>query len=592
MSPTTTTTTTTTTTATTTPAASTSASKSAELTDAAIEKGERRVYWCQKHGLSVKAQFKGKWIVDLTDDEGFIVSEKNASTTIVVPGLCPFHVIAEQCADGQRVLCGGCNSHKHEDGPGIVGTTIADTSLELVLETPLITQPVPLDILIRSPELRIRALYFYIDNTFKLTYPSAYAKKLASDEPQMVTIPAKSSILHFANPACHRVLQHRALQSRIQLNKELRFSIDEWINVIDNGNMLLFWQGSRVPIPREQRFRAASPQYSLSMAFMNEFQRNMWKWFLENDAGACYLDATYSLDKEGYQLWTLFYERQGCTVPVSFLLTTAVTVRLIVSWMEELVSRVDYTAKKTLFVNSVALCNQLVYIFGDWDIRFGKYYVAQNLRSTVLRSPTPDVFPDAIRAAVANFRYDYDNSMAEIMRNKTLVGMHSYIFDHYSRWNPKTPAQKQAFEHSLDAVCRWRYLLWSTTLSCPPDSRMDSVLFYICCELLPGIEQKVNGSLDTDKWKPVPFDMDSVEMGHPDLCASLQEMTPTFLSPELICLAPKRKLVSKAIIDLHLNVCFCSNFVSQGICEHLIHCSASSIHQPRLIKLICELPDS
>ncbi|KAJ1823006.1 hypothetical protein LPJ56_000373 [Coemansia sp. RSA 2599] len=557
----------------------------------AAEKQKKRIYWCQRHGLSLKVQFKGSWIAGLAASQEPMCAKTKEATTVVVPGLCPFHVIAERDSS-QRVLCGGCNSHMHEDGPGSMGAATIDTDTMLVLDTPLVTHPVPLDILIRSPELRIRALYFYVDAAFKLTYPSAYAEQLAREEPPLVTVPAKASIVHLANPACHRALQHRALQSKIRLNEVLRFSIDEWTNVIDNNRMLLFWQGSRVPVPRDQRFRASGPQFGLSMAFMTEFQQDMWKWYLDNDSGACYLDAAYSFDKEGYQLWTLFYERRGCTVPVSFLVTTAVTVRLVVSWMEELVSRVNHSSRKTMFVNSIALCDQLVYVFGDWDIRFGKYYVAQGLRATVLRSPTPEIFTDNIRKSVAEFRYNYEDSVASIMRIKSLTEMLSYIFDHYGQWSPKTFAEAKVFGYSLDAVCRWRYLLWSTMLSCPPDSRMDAVLYYICCELMPGIEEKISGSAGSDKWTEVPFDMDSVEMGHPELRAGLDEMSPTSIGPDMICLAPKRKLVSKAVVDLHLNICYCSAFVAQGMCEHLIHCSASSIHQPELIKLICEIPNA
>ncbi|KAJ2702921.1 hypothetical protein FB645_004098, partial [Coemansia sp. IMI 203386] len=289
------------------------------------------------------------------------------------------------------------------------------------------------------------------------------------------------------------------------------------------------------------------------MAFMTEFQQQMWKWYLDRDSGACYLDATFSFDKEGYQLWTLFYERHGCPIPVSFLVTTAVSVRLVVSWMVELVSRIDYNANKILFVNSISLCDQLAYVFSGWDIRFGKYYVTQGLRATVLRSPTPEIFTDNIRQAVAGLRYDYRNSMKDIMRIKTLTGMHSYIFDHYQRWDPQTPAETREFEYSLDAISRWRYLLWSTMLSRPPASRMDSLLYYICREILPDIEKRVEAFPDIEQWKMVPFDMDSVEMGHPELCDSLQEMSATVLGPDMFCLATKRELVSKAIVDVRLN---------------------------------------
>ncbi|KAJ2373959.1 hypothetical protein IW150_003357 [Coemansia sp. RSA 2607] len=556
---------------------------SAQTTDHTSDDAQKRsVQWCRAYSHSALVPFAGSWILTLTSDEpGAIPDKAEGRTHVAVHGLCPFHVISSRNPDGS-VDCAGCLEHTHE-----TPAPSAPCSAPL-LNVRLVTQPVPMDVLLRSSELSHRALYFFHDTKFSQMYPNALAKSLAAQRltPERFHL-TKPPAIFFANPRCHRALQRQALAAEYRLDDELGFSIDEWTNVIGNqGNVKLFERGSRVPLPRDPRFRARGP--ALSLAFATDFQHDMFAWYLANDSGPCYLDAAFSFALDGFQLWTLFFERNATSIPLSFLVTTAVDVRLVGRWLEELVARRDLP-RKTLYVNSMALCDSLVHILHSWDVRLGKYCVVQELRAHILRPRTPQVANKRIRRAVAGLRGDFAMSIAIIRDNKTLAGRLPHIFDNFDQWFPRSKDEVGLFDQSLDALCRWRYLLWATTLGRPHNSRIDIVLYYLCRHILPGVEQLVSAFPSSAHSAPAPFDMDSLEFGNFQRHELLKGFSLTNLGDDVFCLAPERNLI-KVIVDLGYDVCFCDGFREKGMCEHLIYCSPDRIHQPEVIQLTATMP--
>ncbi|KAJ1722486.1 hypothetical protein LPJ53_003084 [Coemansia erecta] len=555
----------------------------------------RAVLWCKAYGRSMRVPFGGSWILSLTDamEPGAIHASGDVEgsaelTHVVVHGLCPFHVVTSRSPDNS-VECGGCIEHRHEAEAPADARPLAAAAAAPLLNFRLVTQPIPMDVLLRSRELAQRALYFFNDTKFGQMYPNALARSLATGGiPERFGL-AKPPVIYSSNPLCHRVLQHLSLKSEYQLDSDLGFSIDEWTNVIGNdSNVKLFERGSRVPVPRSPQYRAKAPAMSMSLAFATEFQSEMFEWYLANESGPCYLDAAFSFDTDGFMLWTLFYERNACTVPFSFLVTTAVDIRLIRRWLEELIAHRELPPK-TLYVNSIALCDSLVHVLSSWDVRLGKYCVAQELRAHILRPKVSQVIDDQIKQAVADFRHDYQGSIGTIRNNKTLTGRLAHIFDHFDRWNPETAEEFRMFDHSLDALCRWKYLLWSTTLSRPPSSRIDVIFFYLCRHILPGVEQIVRKFPPKAFSRASPFDMDSLEFGNVQRHELLKGISLTKLNDSMLCLAPERNLL-KFIVDLDYNVCFCDKFSEKGLCEHLMYCSADRIHQPEVIQLMATIP--
>ncbi|KAJ2787352.1 hypothetical protein GGI15_000777 [Coemansia interrupta] len=557
---------------------------------------ERSIQWCKKYSRSVRVPFGGSWILSLTDNNNNLDdahsssrTEKTAELThVAVHGLCPFHIVTTSNPDGS-VECGGCIEHCHEANPPEDASPPPSATHTPLLDYRLVTQPIPMDVLLRSRELSQRSLFFFNDPKFGQMYPNALANSLNTRQlPERFRL-TKPPVMYFSNPVCHRTLQHLSLESEYQLDTILSFSIDEWTNVIGNdSNVKIFVRGSRVPIPSDPRFRAKSPPMAMSLAFATEFQTEMFEWFLANESGACYLDAAFSFDKDGFQLWSLFYERNGQTVPFSFLVTTAVDIRLIRRWLEALLALRELPPK-TLYVSSMTLCDSLQHILGTWEVRLGKYCVAQELRAHILRPKQSQVIDDHIKRAVANFRHDYQGSIEVIRNNKTLTGRLAHIFDHFDQWNPETAEEFRMFDQSLDACCRWRYLLWSTMLGRPSNSRIDAIFFYLCRHILPGIEQIVRAFPPTASSRAAPFDMDSLEFGNVQRHELLRGISLTKLSDSVLCLAPERNLL-KFIVDLDYNVCFCEKFGEKGLCEHLIYCSPDRIHQPEVIQLLATIP--
>ncbi|KAJ2317150.1 hypothetical protein GGI00_006837 [Coemansia sp. RSA 2681] len=136
-------------------------------------------FWCERPGQGVLVDFKDSWVLELVSggerETGEAVeSDMAMAWSVVVPGICPFHVVAKQSKDG-AALCGGIFQHTHETpeevGPNHINLV---TSKSLVLNQPLVTMPMSMHALLLSPELRAASLYFYNDHKFKANYPDLY----------------------------------------------------------------------------------------------------------------------------------------------------------------------------------------------------------------------------------------------------------------------------------------------------------------------------------------------------------------------------------------------------------------------------------
>ncbi|KAJ1742374.1 hypothetical protein LPJ68_001953 [Coemansia sp. RSA 1086] len=310
----------------------------------------------------------------------------------------------------------------------------------------------------------------------------------------------------------------------------------------------------------------------------------MWEYYLNNNCGPCYLDAVYSCDRDGFQLWTLFFERGGQIVPISYLVTTGVSARLVADWLEAIVDRSGQLQPKVIFVNSMRMVASVSAIFVSWDVRFGRYYIDQQLRALILPKRNESSCSPEVVAAVQDIN---DNFMAAIAAAKSEPSIYEkarYLFDQEEEWMPKTYGQVEAFAQSSQAVARWRYLLWMTMLSRPDTNRIDSVLYFLVSVLTAGVEQAIKDG--NAGFRP---DMSAVERGSNSLLPELENMTMMPLDPPIICLISNDGK-TKQIIDKHYGVCFCPNFAQHGMCEHLLYCSTLKIHQPWLVKLMNYLP--
>ncbi|KAJ2846007.1 hypothetical protein IWW36_004549 [Coemansia brasiliensis] len=324
------------------------------------------------------------------------------------------------------------------------------------------------------------------------------------------------------------------------------------------------------------------------MGFWTPFQQNMWEYYLNNSCGPCYLDAAYSCDTDSFQLWTLFFERGGQTVPISYLVTTGISVRLVADWLETIVERTGQLHRKVIFVNSMKLIASVSTIFVSWDVRFGRYYIDQQLRTLILpkRSELP-CSSEAV-AAVQNINNDFMVAIAAAKSEPSIYEKARYLLDQEEEWMPKTYGQVEEFAQSSQAVARWRYLLWMTMLSRPDTNRIDSVLYFLVSVLTPGVEQAIE--LQNSKAAACSkFDMSVVERGSNSLLPDLEKMAMMPLDPPIICLI-SNDCKTKQIIDKHYGVCFCPKFAQHGMCEHLLYCFTVEIHQPWLVKLMNYLP--
>ncbi|ORX68042.1 hypothetical protein DL89DRAFT_259261 [Linderina pennispora] len=105
-------------------------------------------------------------------------------------------------------------------------------------------------------------------------------------------------------------------------NEEYIYSLEEWTRRIGSSNVFMYRTRNKVPFPPDKRFHSGSDSFKVAFGFWTEFQQEMWKYFLENDTGPCYLDAVYQPSTDGFQIWALFFERNSQPVPVSYLITT------------------------------------------------------------------------------------------------------------------------------------------------------------------------------------------------------------------------------------------------------------------------------
>ncbi|KAJ1750774.1 hypothetical protein LPJ79_002613 [Coemansia sp. RSA 1821] len=464
------------------------------------------------------------------------------------------------------------------------------------LKLPLVTQPMPLSLLLKFPKLRAVSLYFYEDSAYiastsdtsgtlkhKEIKAKAY-KELKCQGPEMLNAKQPTNEKIYTNPVCYRMLQRLSSEKDWKLDPAAQLSIENWTNLLNNSSILLYARGMQVPRPQDQKHHAPPEVYAISIGLWTPFQQKMWEYYLNNNCGPCYLDAVYSCDRDGFQLWTLFFERGGQIVPISYLVTTGVSARLVADWLEAIVDRSGQLQPKVIFVNSMRMVASVSAIFVSWDVRFGRYYIDQQLRALILPKRNESSCSPEVVAAVQDIN---DNFMAAIAAAKSEPSIYEkarYLFDQEEEWMPKTYGQVEAFAQSSQAVARWRYLLWMTMLSRPDTNRIDSVLYFLVSVLTAGVEQAIKDG--NAGFKP---DMSAVERGSNSLLPELENMTMMPLDPPIICLISNDGK-TKQIIDKHYGVCFCPNFAQHGMCEHLLYCSTLKIHQPWLVKLMNYLP--
>ncbi|KAJ2538468.1 hypothetical protein EV175_006471 [Coemansia sp. RSA 1933] len=456
----------------------------------------------------------------------------------------------------------------------------------------LVTHPMPMDSMIRCPELREKALFVYDDPIYRKTYPDQYAQ-VEDRVPQLVELDAAPRFDYFVNPVCYRILQQRIHQSIWQLDSTSQYSLEYWGNDIGEENVLLYNTGLRVPWTSASQFRTPTDCYKIALAFWSPFQKRMWKHFLDSDTGPCYLDATYRCDRDGFQIWTLFFEYHNITVPVSYLVSTSITVSLVRNWLEALTASPNLLPMyKTIFVNSTELVDELVHVLPSWHVCYAKYYIIEEFRSLVTRpGRSADVQWDAqVVNAVRNIDIDLYSAMKVAAKPGTaLFGLVEYLLDRKEKWLPKADHDLGLFNHSGVAVSRWRYLLWMTMLPRPNNMRIDAVVHYLHRQLTRGVEAIVNdqdSGLRTVQYRS----MDTMEQGSRLLKKSLADARILPLADNLVCVSDGRELSSKAIVDLKHKVCFCSQFAEHKVCEHLVFCSSDDVHQPELVRLMESIP--
>ncbi|KAJ2142452.1 hypothetical protein IW136_001956 [Coemansia sp. RSA 678] len=378
------------------------------------------------------------------------------------------------------------------------------------------------------------------------------------------------------------MLQRAACEKKWKLDTSSQFSIDNWANVIGNDNLLFYERGMRVPRPQNAKFHSKSGVYQIAIGFWSPFQQRMWEFFLSNTTGACYLDASYRCDDDGFQLWTLFFERSGQCVPVSYLVTTGTSVRLVADWLEAIVNRSGDLGRKVIFVNSLKATISVEAVFHTWDVRYSKYYVDQELKSLALR-PNGN-YGLTVTRAVQNIGDNISEAIAAVQATPSLYKETEYLLAQAKEWLPETYEQMGAFNRSSRAVAQWRYLLWSTMLARPDTNRVDSVLYFLVTVLTPGVEEAVNAQGDVPSVSP---NMECVERGGKSPVPGVSNVTLVPLEPHLTNMQGKH---TATIVDTQYSVCFCQKFAKLGMCEHLVYCSTANIHQPWLVKQLDDIP--
>ncbi|KAJ2162497.1 hypothetical protein GGF46_000628 [Coemansia sp. RSA 552] len=514
-------------------------------------------YWCEEPGQSTLVRFADIWVLGLVDNKPKAKLASRTGYDVAVPGLCPFHVIAHHNPN-DSVDCGGVNTHVHEAVAG--GDTVPWGPL--VLNMPLVTYPMPLSALLMSDELRRVSLYYYRD----FVLPGGLA------------------------------------QITPQAEADARYSIDAWTNKICHENILLHYKGPRVPCPQNRAFRADPELYQISLAFWTPFQQKMWRRFLKSDNTACFLDAVYRCDRDGFQLWTLFYDSRGQIVPVSYLLTTGTTRGLVSDWLSEIEMRSQALLcegdapsspvalpAKTMFVNSMKLISPIAMIFGSWKVQYAKYYIDQELKYIALkRSNRQLIAPDAI-AAVRRADVDFAPAVRAIKATPELERRLDYLFDNPDAWSPRTPEDMTEFQRTSEVISRWRYLLWMTMQSRPTTTRVDSVIYFLIRKLNLGVKQVI----DSQKAIRGSLDMRPVERTSGMCRGDLAGARTTILDGSLIALWNNSKTEPlDTVIDKEFGVCFCPEFAEHSLCAHLIYCSTTDIHQPWLARMLDHIPSA
>ncbi|KAJ2075054.1 hypothetical protein GGH13_000888 [Coemansia sp. S155-1] len=268
----------------------------------------------------------------------------------------------------------------------------------------------------------------------------------------------------------------------------------------------------------------------------------MWRLFLSKDVGPCYLDAVFDLNQNGFQLWTLMFEYGGLTVPISFLTTTSLTTKLLSDWLTEIADVDSNLPKKTIYVNTMQAYTFVGSVFPEWDVRYSKYYIVQELRELVLRSDC-DTYDESVVREVQRINADFLPAFMVLRRMKDVQAKMNYIFSKTDEWLPKSKPELALFNHSSDALSRWRYLLWMTMLGCPSTTRIDVVLYYLHAVLMPGVESTYRDKQDRSL-ALVPFNMDAMEYGSSPLHESVRDLRKRSLDGSLVCLSEDRELVS------------------------------------------------
>ncbi|KAJ2809903.1 hypothetical protein H4S07_002990, partial [Coemansia furcata] len=374
---------------------------------------------------------------------------------------------------------------------------------------------------------------------------------------------------------------------RWKLNEEYQYSVECWASRIGSGNMLTNCRGNRVPYPQDERFRSSDSSKRVAFGFWSSFQQDMWKLFLTEDMGPCYLDAVFDVKQNGFQLWTLLFEYGGQTVPVSFLLTTSVTSGLLGDWLAG-IGGGDAAGlpKRTMYVNTMRAYDFVGSVFPEWDIRYAKYYIVQELRELVLRGERE--YEENVVREVQRINADFLVAFKVLRGVKEIAGQMNYIFSKADEWMPRSKAELAVFNHSSDALARWRYLLWMTMLGRPTTTRIDLVLYYLHQVLMPGVERACQGAVD--RGLVVGFSMDGMECGGKPLHESVRELRRRRLNGALVCVSEDRELDQKAIVDTELQVCYCERFLRDKVCAHLVFCMPAAIHHPGLPRLLQEIP--
>ncbi|KAJ1733403.1 hypothetical protein LPJ61_001579 [Coemansia biformis] len=391
------------------------------------------------------------------------------------------------------------------------------------------------------------------------------------------------------NPVCRRMLQRLADEKKWKLDESAQFSIDNWTNIINQDNILLFLRGMRVPCPPGDKFKARLETFRVSIGFWTPFQQRMWDYFLSHDTGPCYLDAAYRPGTDGFQIWTLFFERSGQTVPVSYLVTTAATVGLVSDWLTAIVDQSpELLPKKTIFINTLRATSALEAIFGTWDVRLCKYYVDQVLKDALRQRAQAVGDPRAV-SAIQDVDKDLFGTLEEALATPAIKHKVEFLFRQAQDWKPRNEEEDLAFGRGSQAVARWRYLLWTQMLGRPATKRIDSVLYHLVSVLSPGVERAVRAHEDGAEG-PGDFCTEGFEQGSKSLTMDLANVTIVPLGTSLVYLANYSSLEDSHVIAPGYNVCFCRRFADHGLCPHLIYWATPAIHQPELVRILDGLP--